>query len=77
MLLYCYCFDILVTEERLVNFLTGKSIKLYAKLSSSVHWHCWLHVRKNTGVDICLEQGASDSYMVQLMLLPPHRFLFH
>ena len=24
---------------------------------------------------ICLEQGASDLYMVQLMPLPPHRLL--
>jgi len=26
---------------------------------------------------ICLEQGASDLHMVQLMPLPPHRLLLH
>jgi len=26
---------------------------------------------------ICLEQGASDLHMVQLMPLPPHHLLLH
>jgi len=26
---------------------------------------------------ICLEQGANDLYVVQLMPLPPHHLLFH
>jgi len=49
----------------------------------SVLWHCWLGVRKSmqpvktvwwgAGVFICLEQGANDLHMVQLMPLPPHR----
>jgi len=26
---------------------------------------------------ICLEQGANDWYMVQLMPLPPHHLLYH
>ena len=29
------------------------------------------------GEVICLEQGASDVLMVQLMLLPPHHLLLH
>jgi len=47
----------------------------------SVLWHCWLGVRKSiqpikiewcgTGVVICLECGANDFHMVQLMPLPP------
>jgi len=47
----------------------------------SVFWHCWLGVRKSiqpvkiewwgTGVVICLECGANDLHMVQLMPLPP------
>jgi len=28
-----------------------------------------------TGVVICLEQGANDLHMVQLMPLPPHHLL--
>ena len=30
-----------------------------------------------TGVVICLERGAADLYMVQLMPLPPHHLLLH
>jgi len=47
-----------------------------------VLWHCWLGVRKSirpvnnwvwwgVGVVICLERGANDLHMVQLMPLPP------
>jgi len=53
----------------------------------SVLWHCWLSGRKGirpvttewwgTGVVICLERGANDLHMVQLMSLPPHHFLLH
>ena len=52
----------------------------------SVLWRCWLGGRKgirpvkNTewwgaGVVICLERGANDLHMVQLMPLPPHHLL--
>jgi len=54
---------------------------------SSVLWHCWLGVRKSMrpvkidwwGADvvICLERGANDMHMVQLMPLPPHHFLLY
>ena len=48
----------------------------------SVLWHCWLGGRKGirpvknmqwwgAGVVICLERGANDLHMVQLMPLPP------
>jgi len=30
-----------------------------------------------SGVVICLEQGADDLHMVQLMPLPPHHLLLH
>jgi len=53
----------------------------------SVLWDCWLIVSKNirpvkieccgAGVVICLERGAGDLHMVQLMLLPPHHLLLH
>jgi len=46
---------------------------------------CWLGGRKGirpvktewwrTGVVICLERGANDLHMVQLMPLPPRHFL--
>jgi len=29
------------------------------------------------GMVICLEQGATDFHMVQLMQLPPHHLLLH
>ena len=55
--------------------------------SPSVLWHCWLGVSKSTrpvetewwgdGVVICLEWGATDLHMVQLMPLPPHHLLLH
>jgi len=51
----------------------------------SVLWHCWLAVRKSirpiksewrgAGVVICLERGANDLPMVQLMPLPLPSFL--
>ena len=54
-------------------------------LVPSVLWHCWLSGRMGirpvktewwgTGVVICLERGANDLHMVQLMPLPPHLFL--
>jgi len=50
-----------------------------------VRWRCWLGGRKcirsvktewwGTGVVICLERGANDLLMVQLMSLPPHHLL--
>jgi len=53
----------------------------------SVLQHCWLGIRKsiwpvknnNTGVDVvvCLQQGANDLHMVQMMPLPPHHLLLH
>ena len=52
----------------------------------SVVWRCWLGGRKGirpvknmewwgAGVVVCLEQGANDLHMVQLMPLPPHHLL--
>ena len=53
--------------------------------SPSMLWRCWLVGRKGirpvktewwgTGVVICLQRGANDLHMVQLMPLPPHRLL--
>ena len=54
----------------------------------SVLWHCWLGVRKSiwfvkkfewwgAGMVICLERGANDLHMVQLMPLRPHHLLLH
>jgi len=50
-------------------------------------WHCWLVDRKSiqpvkiewwaAGMVICLEQGANDLHMVQLMPLPPHHLLLN
>ena len=50
-------------------------------------WHCWLAISKcihavkieywGAGVVICLEWGASELHMVQLMPLPPHHLLLH
>jgi len=50
-----------------------------------VLWCCWLGSRKDirpvksewwgTGVVICLEQGANDLHIIQLMSLPPHHLL--
>ena len=55
---------------------------LSSSLMPSLLWRCWLGSRKGippvksqwwgTGVIICLEQGANDLHMVQLMPLPPH-----
>ena len=51
----------------------------------SVLWCCWLGGRKGiqpvktawwvSGMDICLERGANDLHMVQLMPLPPYHLL--
>ena len=54
----------------------------------SVLWCCWLGGRKGiqpvknidmewwgAGMVICLERGANDLHMVQLMPLPPHHLL--
>ena len=51
----------------------------------SVLWRCWLGGRNGirpvktecwgTGGVICLERGANDLHMVQLMPLPPHNLL--
>ena len=51
----------------------------------SVLWRCWFGDRKGirdvttewwgTDVVICLERGANDLHMVQLMPLPPHHLL--
>jgi len=56
-------------------------------LVPSVLWHCWLGDRKGvwflktewlgTGMVICLEEGANDLYMVQLMPLPTHHVLLY
>jgi len=53
--------------------------------SVSVLWRCWLGGRKGIGpvktewwgtsMVICLERGANDLRMVQLMSLPPHHLL--
>ena len=57
----------------------------WAKVMPSVLWRCWLGGRKGirpvktewrgTGMVICLEQGANDLHMVQLMPLPPHHLV--
>jgi len=54
---------------------------------SSVLWCCWFGGRKDirpvkiewwgTGMVICLEWGANDLHMVQLMPLPPFHLLLH
>jgi len=55
---------------------------VFRDMLSAVVWHCWLDVRKSnwpvkiewwgTGVVICLERGANDLHMVQLVpLVPP------
>jgi len=54
-------------------------------LNPSVLWRCWLGGRKGirpvktewwgTGVVVCLERGANDLHMVQLMPLPPYHLL--
>jgi len=54
---------------------------------SSVLWRCWLSSRKGiwpaktewwgTGVVICLQRGANDLHIVQLMPLPPYHLLLH
>jgi len=51
----------------------------------SVLWCCWLSVKKSmqlvkiewwgAGMVSCLERGADDLHMVQLMPLPPHHLL--
>jgi len=52
----------------------------------SVLWYCWLGTRKSIRpakkiqwcdavMVICLERGADDLHMVQLMSLPPHHLL--
>ena len=51
----------------------------------SVLWRCWLGGRKGiwpvktewwgTGMVICLQQGANDLHMIQLMPLPPNHLL--
>jgi len=56
-------------------------------LLPSVLWHCWLGVRKSIwpvkiewrGADVvvCLERGANDLHVIQLMPLPPHHLLLH
>jgi len=52
---------------------------------ASVLWRCWLGGRKSirpvktewwgAGMVVCLERGANDLHMVQLMPLPPHHIL--
>jgi len=59
--------------------------KLVMNSVPSVLWHCWLGGKKGiwlvkteswgTGVVVCLERGANDLHMVQLMPLPPHHLL--
>jgi len=54
---------------------------------ASVLWHCWLSITKSillvktewwgASMAICLQRGASDLHMVQLMPLPPHHLLLH
>jgi len=58
----------------------------YYNVMPSVLWCCWLGGRKGirpvetewwgVGSVICLEQGANDLHMIQLMPLPPHHLLF-
>ena len=67
---YCYCYDY-------YHYC-------YCCLSS-VLWRCWLGGRKGirpvktewrgTGMVICLDWGANDLHMVQLMSLPPRHLL--
>ena len=59
---------------------------LFHSVYPSVLWRCWLGGRKGirpvinmewwgAGVVLCLERGANDLHMVQLMPLPPHHLL--
>jgi len=60
-------------------------LQQFTAFLSSVLWHCWLGGRKciwpvkaewwGTGVVVCLEWGANDMCMVQLMPLPPYYLL--
>ena len=66
------------------NHLLDFVVLFYPWLPSVV-WRCWLGGRKGTrpvriewsgtGMVICLERGANDLYMVQLMPLPPQNLL--
>jgi len=59
----CSCLQCFDT----VGWASGRASGLY-RLSGEVL--VWL-------LGICLEQGANDLHMVQLMPLPPHRLLFN
>jgi len=60
-------------------------VNIIALILPSVLWRCWLGSTKGiwpvitewwgTGVVICLDRGANDLHMVQLMPLPPNRLL--
>jgi len=68
-----------------VSHLMQFLVQLSSVLLPSVLWRCWLGGRKaiwpvktewwGTGVVICLERGANDLHMVQLMPLPSHHLL--
>ena len=73
------------TTKPPVSVIWRLSFILRAVRLPSVVWHCWLGVKKSirpvkiewwgTGMVICLECGANDLHMIQLMALPPHHLL--
>ena len=71
-----------------IYLITNKiSHSLLSSICSSVLWCCWLDGRKSiqpvkklewwgAGMVICLERGANDLHMVQLMQLSPYHLCF-
>ena len=69
------CFNkILQFLTRSANYLQHCDIIGWA---SEKHLACKKFDWCGAGVVICLEQGADDLHMVQLMSLPPHHLLLH
>ena len=64
------------------NYFIAFLVSSHLTANASVLSQCWLAMRKSIwpvkiGMVICLEQGAYDLYMVQLMPLPPHHLLLY
>jgi len=68
--------------QRQLSLYSNYTLTLQLITMPSVFWHCWFGIRKSiwpvkkvdlgTGVVICLQQGANDLHMVQLMPVPPY-----
>ena len=82
--LFNYCSQL--TNNNKIHFTVSTQVNLPSVLLPSVLWCCWLGSRKGiwpvkimdwwgAGMFICLEQGASDWLMVQLMPLQPRHLL--